>query len=254
MRRAAWALVLLLVAPLGAAAPGDGVDWGRQVLQVTGNGPPDGKASNAAQARLGAERSAKQNALERLRERVKTLPLRADRTVGEELGREELRRAVDTVLLGHTVVRKRYFSDGGVQVDVEVPLGALTSVLVAPEPAAPPAGTKPDAASKHTGLVVDARKLTLTPVLAPRLLDAKGQRVYSAASLSSEAWKSTGVAGFFPSLERAREAGGVGERPLVLEAVGIQGSDLQLGPDAEAALADLDPRLLAGGRVAILVR
>ncbi len=252
MRRALWALAVM--APLAALAQGGGVDWERQVLRVTGHGPPDVKATNASQARLGAERSAKENALEGLREQVKGLPLRADRTVGEELTREETRRAVDTVLRGHTVLHKRYFSDGGVQMDVEVPLGGLTSVLVAPEPAAPSTGAKKEAAGGHTGVVVDARKLGMKPVLAPRLLDARGQRVYSAASLSSEAWKSTGVAGFFPSLEQARKVGRVGERPLVLEAVGIQGSDLQLGPGADAALADVDPRLWAEGRVAVLVR
>lgn len=256
MRRAPWGLVLLaLLLPLRSW--GEGVDWQRQVLQVTGNGPPDVKASNPSQARHAAERSAREDALARLLEQARRLPLRADRTVGEELAREETRHQVENVLRGYKVLQRRYYSDGGVRLEVELPLGPLTSVLVAPEPAAPSesdAGTKPEPTAGYTGLVVDARKLGMHPALAPRLLDARGQRLYSAASLSSEAWKSTGVAGFFPNLAEARKAPGVGDKPLVLEARKLEGSDLHLGEDADKALGQLPPRVLAEGRVAILIR
>ncbi|HZH16192.1 MAG TPA: hypothetical protein VE057_17715 [Archangium sp.] len=267
MRRALWALVLAV--PLSALAQGNGVDWQRQVLRVTGDGPPDVKASNPSQARLGAERSAKEDAFGELLEQAKGLRLRADRTVGEEMAREETRRQVEDVLRGYTVVQKRYFSDSGVQMDVEVPLGALTSVLVTPAPtgtAAPaetkgtksaetkPAETKKDARAKHTGLVVDARKLGMTPVLSPRVLDEAGQPLYGVETLSAETRKRTGVAGFFKSLEAARKSELVGAKPLVIEAARLQGSDLLLGPDAVKALAGMDPHLLAEGRVAILIR
>ncbi|HYO70544.1 MAG TPA: hypothetical protein VEU33_31140, partial [Archangium sp.] len=139
MRRALWAFVLAV--PLSALAQGNGVDWQRQVLRVTGDGPPDVKASNPSQARLGAERSAKEDAFADLLEQVKGLRLRADRTVGDEMAREETRRQIEDVLRGYKVVQKRYFSDSGVQLEVEVPLGALTSVLVTPAPAGPAAPT-----------------------------------------------------------------------------------------------------------------
>jgi hypothetical protein len=260
VRRALWALVLAV--PLSALAQGNGVDWQRQVLRVTGDGPPDVKASNPSQARLGAERSAKEDAFGELLEQAKGLRLRADRTVGEEMAREETRRRVEDVLRGYTVVQKRYFSDSGVQMDVEVPLGALTSVLMTPAPtgSAAPAETKPaekkpaEKKAKHTGLVVDARKLGMTPVLAPRVLDEAGQPLYGVETLSAETRKSTGVAGFFKSLEAARKSELVGAKPLVIEAARLQGSDLLLGADAAKALAGLEPHLLAEGRVGILIR
>jgi hypothetical protein len=246
---------------LSALAQGNGVDWQRQVLRVTGDGPPDVKASNPSQARLGAERSAKEDAFKDLLEQVKGIHLRADRTVGDEMAREETRRKVEAVLRGYKVVQTRLYSDSGVQLEVEVPLAALTSVLMPAAETAAPAETKQeeapakkDARTKHTGLVVDARKLGLTPALAPRLLDASGQPLYGVETLSAEARKTTGVAGFFGSLEQARKSKLVGERPLVLEAARVQGSDLVLESDAAKALAGLDPRLLAEGRVAILIR
>jgi len=254
VRRALWGLVLAI--PLSALAQGNGVDWQRQVLRVTGDGPPDVKASNPSQARLGAMRSAKEDALEDLLEQVKGVHLRADRTVGDEMAREETRRKVEEVLRGYKVVQTRYFSDSGVQLEVEVPLGALTSVLVAPATAEPKKDTEPKKAAKakHTGLVVDARKLALVPMLAPRVLDTSGQPVHSVETLSEEARRTLGVAGFFGSLEQARKSTRVGERPLVLEAARVEGSDVVLGPDAAKALEGLDPELLAEGRVALLIR
>jgi hypothetical protein len=259
VRRALWALVL--AAPLAALAQGNGVDWQRQVLRVTGDGPPDGKAANPSQARLGAERSAKEDAFADLLAQARGVHVRADRTVGDEMAREETRRQVEDVLRGYKVVRKRYYSDSGVQLEVEVPLAALTAVLVPPAVAGTatatetkPAETKKDVKAKHTGLVVDARKLGMTPVLAPRLLDASGQPLYGVEALSAEARKTTGVAGFFKSVEEARKSALVGAKPLVVEAAKRDGSDLQLGPDAAKALAGLDPKLLAEGRVAILIK
>jgi hypothetical protein len=263
VRRALWALVL--AAPLSALAQGNGVDWQRQVLRVTGDGPPDVKAANPSHARLGAERSAKEDAFADLLAQAKGIHVREDRTVGDEMAREETRRQVEDVLRGYKVVHKRYYSDSGVQLEVEVPLGALTAVLVPPAAAGTaaetkpaeaekPAGTKKDTKAKHTGLVVDARKLGMTPVLAPRLLDASGQPLYGVESLSAEARKTTGVAGFFKSVEEARKSALVGAKPLVLEAAKREGSDLQLGPDAAKALAGLDPSLLAEGRVGILIK
>jgi hypothetical protein len=257
--RVLWALVLAF--PLTALAGGNGVDWQRQVLRATGDGPPDVKASNPAQARLGAERSAKEDAFKDLLEQAKGLRLRADRTVGEELAREETRRKVEDVLRGYKVVDKHYYSDSGVQLEVEVPLGQLTSVLVAPAPAATPAPAEAKkeapakkAEGKHSGLVVDARKLELAPMLAPRLVDAAGQPLYGVETLSEEARRTTGVASFVGSLEEARKSTWVGSRPLVLEATRVQGSDVVLGPDAAKALAGLEPGVLAEGRVAILIR
>ncbi len=253
MRRALlWGLVLAV--PLSALAQGTGVDWQRQVLRVTGDGPPDVKASNPSQARLGAERSAKEDAFKDLLEQVKGVRLRADRTVGDEMAREEIRLKVEEVLRGYKVVQKRFFSDSGVQLEVEVPLGALLSVLVAPEPASKDAQPTKAAEAKHTGLVVDARKLGLVPMLAPRVLDASGQPVYGVETLSEEARRTRGVAGFFGSLEQARKSTRVGERPLVLEASRVEGSDVVLGPDAAKALEGLEPELLAEGRVALLIR
>jgi hypothetical protein len=180
--------------------------------------------------------------------------------VGDELAQEETRKKVEAALGGFQVVHKRYYSDSGVRLDVEVPLAGVAAALVpaGPKPAedggSPRGPGKPASKTHYTGLVVDARELGMTPALAPRLLDDKGQPLHGVETLSEDARRTTGVAGFFGSLEAAKASERVGEKPLVLKAAQLQGSDLVLDAEALKALAGLDPELLASGRVAILVR
>lgn len=240
------AAVAVVRAPL-APRPGEGVDWRRQVLRVVGAGAPDMRASNPAQARLGAERSARAEAGRRLLELAQALPLRAERSVGEELAAEAVRARVEKVVGSFRVVRKRYYSDSGVELEAELPLAELAVALVAPNSPVPP---REESSGRYTGLVVDARGLGVRPVLAPRLVDAAGKVLHSAELLTGEARQRTGVAGWFESLEEARASALAGERPLVLKAVQLQGSDLVID-EAEAKRLAQERPLLTEGRVAI---
>ncbi|NMO13857.1 hypothetical protein HPC49_05200 [Pyxidicoccus fallax] len=269
MRRSLWGM--LLAVPLTALGQGKeakapapaaaevarsalpGVNWEGQVLRATGAGAPDLKAANPAQARLGAERAAKLDAFRNLLEQVKGIQLSAGRTVADEMARDEVRGRVEGAIRGFKVVAKRYFSDSGVEMDVEVPLAAITASLVAPAPDATIL-LNSEGAPKYTGLVVDARGLGAKPVLAPRLLDGAGKALYGAAALSAESRAATGVAAWFNSLEAAKKATLVGEKPLVVKATGLKGSDLVLSSDDAKALAEANTRFLAEGRVVIVTQ
>jgi hypothetical protein len=238
----------------GVARPATaGVNWEGQVLRATGAGAPDLKAANPAQARLGAERAAKLDAFRNLLEQARGIQLSAGRTVADEMVRDEVRSRVEGAIRGYKVVAKRYFSDSGVEVDVEVPLAAITASLVTPTPdAAIPLNA--DGARKYTGLVVDARGLGVRPVLAPRLLDDAGKALYGAAALPDERRAATGVAAWFDSLEAAKKAELVGDKPLVVKATGLKGSDLVLASEDAKALAEVNTRFLAEGRVVIVTQ
>jgi hypothetical protein len=137
-------------------------------------------------------------------------------------------------------------------VDVEVPLSALTSALLpSPETAIT---VNEQGAKKYTGLVVDARGLGAKPALAPRLLDGAGKPVYGAAALSADARKDMSVAAYFKSLEEARKSTRVGEKPLVVKASQLQGSDLVLAEEALKQLTEANTAFLAEGRVAIVTQ
>ncbi len=229
----------------------DGVNWQGQVLFATGSGAPDMKAQNPAQARLGAERAAKLDAFRNLLEQAKGLHVSAGRTVGDEMANDEIRGRVEGAVKGFTITNKRYYSDSGVEIDVEVPLGMLTDALL-------PRGEskvalKTEGAPTHTGLVIDARGLKVTPSLAPRVVDEAGAPLYGAEVLSESARK-VGVAAWVRTVEEARKQERVGDNPLVLRASRADGSALVLPAEDAKKLTDHNNRYLAEGRVVIVAQ
>ncbi|HLL55709.1 MAG TPA: hypothetical protein VK447_19265 [Myxococcaceae bacterium] len=234
------------------AKPAGSVNWQGQVLKATGSGAPDMRASSAAQARLGAETAAKMDALRNLISQARGIRISSDKTVGDAMAKEEIRGRVEGVIRGYRISDKRYFSDQGVELDVEVPLAAISSVVNAAEPTEAIA-VKTDGEPTHTGLVVDARGLGVKPALSPKLLDGEGKALYSAGCLSEEARKQKAPASYFPSLDSATgHKDLVGAKPLVVKASKASGSDLVLDAEAAKLLVSGNNAYLAEGRVAIV--
>jgi hypothetical protein len=251
-----YAALLALAPVLALAEPGT-VDWERKVVRCTGTGAPNLKDAqgNVAVARIGAERAARLDALRNCMEAVKSVRLSAGSTVGEALGADAgLKAKVEGMVRGFKVIDKpRYFSDGGVEMDVEVPLDGVSEALL-PEGAAPtPAGAAAPA-DGATGLLVDARGTGVLPALAPRLLDEQGRQLYAADMVELGARKKNGAAAYARDPEAARKqlASRLGGKPRVVRAVRAIGPDLVI-PDAEAeALLRGPPAFLAEGRVVIV--
>jgi hypothetical protein len=194
-------------------------------------------------------------------ETLKGVQLESGRTVGGALQSDAaLTGKVEALVRGFQVVGKpRYFSDGGVEMDVEVQLeGALSDALLPrPEPKAEKADPKParaDAPAPGTSLVVDARGQKIVPALAPRIVDESGREVYGPASLGEAGRKAGGGAAYAPDLDAARAAlkERVGERPIVVKAVRAQGSDLVISSADAASLSGKSLAFLAEGKVVIL--
>lgn len=224
------------------------VDWGRQVIRATGAGAPDVRATNPAQARLGAEQAAKLDALRNLLAQVKGIHLSGEKTVGTEMATDEVRAKVEGTVRGFKVVDKRYFSDSGLEIDVEVPLAGVAALFEpVPEKPFPLNGT-----SKATGLVLDARGLKVTPALGMRVLDAAGGALYSQDALAPKARETRAAASYFHSLDEAKKSGRVGEKPVVIKVVRVDGTDLVLSADDSKKLADANAGALHEGQVAVI--
>lgn len=251
----ACALIPGVVLAQGAkseAKPQPGVNWQGQTVRATGAGAPDVKAQNPAQARLGAERAALLDAFRNLLGQVKGVAVDGSRRMGELMEKDEVRAKVEGVVKGYKIVSKRYFSDNGVEIELEVPLAALSDV-VDPDPSQVLAVGLAEGEKLATGLVIDARGLKATPALLPRLLDEAGKPLYSIDSLSSDARKSSGVASYVQSLDDAKKSMKAGEKPLVMKATKATGADLQLDPEDAKKLATLNTGFLADGRVVIVL-
>ena len=260
MKRFVLAVVLvpLLVGAQGKDAKADpskpqpGVNWAGQVVRATGQGAPDLKAQNPAQARLGAEMAAKADALRNLLAQVKGISVDGTRKMGDLMEKDEVRMRVEGVVRGFKITNKRYFSDSGVEIEIEVPLAMLSDV-VDPDATQMLAVGKPEGEKTTTGLVIDARGLKVTPSLMPRLLDEGGKPVYSIDFLSTDARKQSAVAAYVQSIDDAQKSQKAGEKPLVLKAAKATGADLQLGPEDAKKLAALNTSFLADGKVVIVL-
>ena len=260
MKRFVLAIVLvpLIVIAQGKDAKADptkpqpGVNWAGQVVKATGQGAPDLKAQNPAQARLGAERAALADAFRNLLAQVKGVSVDGTRKVGDLMEKDEIRTRVEGLVRGYKITNKRYFSDSGVEVEIEVPL-ALLSDVIDPDTTQMLAAGKPDGDKSNTGLVIDARGLKVTPSLMPRLLDEGGKAVYSIDFLSTDARKQSAVAAYVQSIDDAQKSQKAGEKPLVLKAARATGADLQLAPEDAKKLAALNTSFLADGKVVIVL-
>jgi hypothetical protein len=234
----------------GDAKAAPGPNWSAQVVKATGSGAPDMKATSPAQARLGAERAAQLDAFRNLLAQVKGIQISAGKTVNDALTKDEIKAKVEGVVKGFKVVGKRYYSDNGVEIDVEVPLAMLTEV-VDPDPQQVVA-TKVDGEKANTGLVIDARGLKVTPALAPRVLGGDGKPIYSIDSLSADARKSSGVAAYVQSLDDAKKSMKAGDKPLVIKATDVKGTDLVLADADIKKLNETNTSFLSEGRVVVV--
>lgn len=257
--RIVWLFTVLAPVIASAQAVAPGVSWEDEVIRASGSGPPDMKAVNPAQARLGAETAAQADAFKNLMAQVQALPIAADRTVGDEIKKDEATRAkLEALVRDFKIVRKRYFSDSGLEIDVEVPLAPVAHVVLpapsADAPAAAAAAT--EGAKRITGVVVDARRVKgFEPVLAPRLVDDAGNVLHAAEHLTDEARAANGVAAWAKSVEQAKKKRArVGARPLIVKAQKANGSDLVLSAAEAKKLAKVDGAVLRDGRVVIVTR
>ncbi len=234
------------------------VNWTDRTITATGSGAPDLKAANVAVARLGAERVAKMDALRNILETLKGVRMKSDVTVKNEMvTSSQMRTQIEGVARGFKVLRTKYYSDGGVDLVVQMSLdGQLASALM--QPGAKTGDVNTGGAVKNTGLVVDSRGLKALPALAPRLLDETGRVLYGPDFLDQASLESNGVVGYFKDLEAAKKAKRIGDKPLVIKALklGSEGkTDIVLSnADAERFRdPEANQKFLTEGRVIIVV-
>jgi hypothetical protein len=128
----------LVVAALAAAAPAESgtVDWPRRVVRCTGLGAPSLRdaAGNILVARLAAERAARRAARRSCLAALNGIVLETGITVASALAADDALAASvrAAVKVAKVVGAPRYFSDGGVELTLEVPLGGKLEELLFP--------------------------------------------------------------------------------------------------------------------------
>lgn len=250
-------LAAALAAPLlclaaGEPSPPKAVDWAGQVVRASGAGAPDLKAQNASQARLGAEKAALADGAAKLLVELNSLSIDGTKTLGELLEKPEAKARAEALARDATVASKRYFSDGGVVLELELPLARLTE-LFDPDATPAPLPGKSEGPQSSTGLIIDARGLGLAPALTLRLVDPAGKLLYGVDSLKGDGRKLAAAAAWVQKLEEAKGLRKAGERPLLFKPTGRTGVELALSAEDAQKLAGVNTGFLGDGKVVVVL-
>lgn len=242
--------------------PNGKINWTKQYVYATGSGAPDLKAPNVAVARLGAERVAKADAYRNLLEAIKGVTVVGTTTMKDSMEESmEVKTSVEGLVKGAEIVTTKYYSDGGVDVVIRVPLSSLYDKAAATGAADKELASKesvkagaPAADAKKT-LVIDARGLKFAPTMFPAVYTDDGKIVYSKKQVKDEALKAGGVARYVKNdLDAVTALYGDAATLLVVKASKLKNkSDLVVGAaEVTAIQTKLAPDALSEGRVVIL--
>ncbi len=230
------------------------IHWSDGTITATGSGAPSLKAANVAVARLGAERAAKMDAWLNILEAIKGARVQTGQSVANMMSDSpQIKSRIEGIVRNFKIIDTKYYSDGGVDVVVQMPMtGVLLNTLL---PKAGSQAATPGSPSDVTGVVINARGLGATPALAPRILDEQGNVLFSAAHVSRNAALQSGIATYAKSIDKASKDARVAGNPTIIKALKIAepgSSDLVLGPeDAEKIKTLSSP--LSQGKLVIVV-
>lgn len=227
------------------------INWTDKTITVTGSGAPSLKAPNVAVARLNAERAAKLDALRNIVEAVKGVRVSGSKSAGDAMsGSSSMESKVEGIVRQFKVLDTKYYSDGGVDVIVQVNIdGVLTQTLV---PDAGKMSPKSPANGEVTGVIVNATGVNLTPAIAPEIKDESGKRLYHAGAVDEAALLKHGIISYNKSLDKAMKDTRVGSKPIVVRAVkSVDGSNVVVSVSDGAKLASAE-NALASGKVIIV--
>ena len=240
------------------------IDWTNGTLTVFGEAAAPADATNAARRRLAGFRAARETAYRNLVGIAREVPLDSRTRVGTAALADDMRMKLEALIEAARVdLDSRQERAGLFRLALKLELRGRFSAAVLPDAsvALPPPGELPSADSLllftrselYTGLVVDARGTGLSPCLAPRIVDASGRVIYSAAHAGRNCAVYDGVAGYEKDLQRAARSprlGGARARPLVVEAEEAAGrfkGDVQVSRDAgtRVLMADIEGDFLS---------
>jgi hypothetical protein len=231
------------------------INWSKKTVTATGSGAANLKDGPVAVARLNAERAAKLDALRNVIETIQGIQVSASRSAGDLMSNGEISSRIQGMAQGFKIVDTKYYSDGSVDVVVQMPIDEnLTNALV--EKPKKPRKVSTEGTSSYTGLIVNAQKLGLTPSMAPRIVDETGKEVYGTEVVSDKGLKQGGIVGYVKSDTQAAER--VGDKPLVLKGLRLADkskTDIVIANGDADKLRDPNQNLsfLADGKVVILV-
>jgi len=240
-----------------------GVNWTTQVITAAAIGVAPPYAVSPEHGRALAVQAGAVLARQELLAIARGMAIDSRTTVQAAMVANSVTEArVSGVIRGAQVVQTRDLGGGAVEVTVAVPATGEFADLLLPRPpqAVPPAAVvtpgpapapamptpapapRPTAvASVFTGLVIDARGLSVKPAMAPKVLSEGGQEVYGFSVVDRNWVIQQGMAGYAKDLPAAQAHSRVTDKPLTVKAVASSGTN-----KTDVVISNADAQLLLG--------
>ena len=231
------------------------INWSKKTVTATGSGAANLKDGSVAVARLNAERAAKLDALRNIIETVQGIQVSGSRNAADLMSNGEIKSRISGMANGFKVVDTKYYSDGSVDVVVQMPIDEnLTLTLI--ERPKKPRKVSTEGTAAFSGLLVNAKGLGITPSMAPRILDEAGREVYGTDVVAEKGLQQGGIASYVKADEQGAQR--VGDKPLVVKALRLADksrTDVVISNADADKLRDPSANLsfLADGKVVIVV-
>ena len=199
---------------------------------TTGNIQAIGKASvedNTKTSHRSVPGSARADANRHIIDILKQLIINNSLSVGEYASKNDVILAGLEKTARDAVIKKQYYTSAlAVEIRIETNMFGGFLQLVLPEQikqipqihfekSGEKEKSRKPGENLYTGLIIDARKLAVDPVLNPVITSEQGHDIYSSTFISREFAVQNGVCKYFCNMEEALKYDRIGSHPLVLK-------------------------------------
>lgn len=266
------------------------VNWTNKVIVVTGSAAPNLKGGVvAAQVRLQTERAAELDAYRKILEIVKGVRVDTSWTVGDMMQSvPEVKTTVEGLIKGMKRIDTKYYSDGGVDVIVQVDLEGMMASTVAKEVVKKssdkkeektastgekaeqkdikqvaeakkdevkkeePKKEEPKATSSDvTGVIINVKGHPYQPVMYPKILDEKNNELFTVDKIDPALLNDGKLVSYYLSENAAKNSERVKDKPIIINAASVKNkSEIIIRSDDAKKI---NRELLRNGRLAIIV-
>ena len=186
----------------------NGVDWNKRVIVATGIGVPNPNMPPAA-ARPMAIQAARAVAFRNALQLIKGIHVSSTQTVDELMQEDtQIQTSISGYLQSYKEGEPKYFSDKTIEITITVPLdNQLQETLLPKEIDNTPEYKKSDVTTNNgtSGIVIDARGLSMVPALTSKIWDEKNNAIYGNQFVKRDAAIKWGMAGYVRSIEQLKK-------------------------------------------------
>ena len=257
------------------------IDWTNGVVYATGMGVPNPKFKTQAQRSYSAYEAAKTVAMRNLLQMVEGINITSEKTVKAGMLENDVIQTQISGRLRHVqeVGKAKTMSDGSIWVTMKMFLRDIYSILVnneqfgvqsagqTPSSKAPQQEPRPEKKPKseyggsaeeiYSGLIIDARDTGLTPAMAPKVINRRGEEIYGSAAIERDFVLKHGIVGYVKDIKRAKDNSRVKGKPLMIKGkLSSEGSSDLVISDEDAELLkklDASQTFLREARVIIVI-